>query len=266
MAELNERVAIVTGASSGMGRAMALALAAAGAAVVCADVRKQARGDGHEPDIDVDTDDLIEARGGSARFAAVDVADGADVERLFAEVVREHRRVDVLINNAGVMVPVRPITEDDEDTYDRVMAVNAKGVWLCSRAAIAQMAGQEPRGRLRGKIINMSSIAAIAGQPNYACYCASKGAVMSMTYALAAEAGPLKITVNAIAPGAIETGMTASIFTPGSDRLTGTRAMVPLGELGTPEDMAGPAVFLASSASDYVNGLMMPVDGGLVLV
>jgi NAD(P)-dependent dehydrogenase (short-subunit alcohol dehydrogenase family) len=262
MGELDATVAIVTGASSGMGRAMALALGAAGAEVVCSDVVKQARGDGHEPDIDSDTDDLIRQRGGSARYIACDVADGADVERLFAQV----GHVDVLINNAGVMVPLRPITEDDEATYDRVMAVNARGVWLCSRAAIAQMARQPLRGRLRGKIINMSSIAAVAGQPNYASYCASKGAVMSMTYALAAEAGPLKITVNAIAPGAIETGMTAGIFTPGSDRLLGTRAAIPLGELGKPDDMAGPAVFLASAASDYVNGLMMPVDGGLVLV
>lgn len=125
---------------------------------------------------------------------------------------------------------------------------------------------QPVRGRLRGKIINVSSIAAVAGQPNYACYCASKGAVMSMTYALSVEAGPNKVTVNALAPGAMQTAMTANIFTPGSERLERTLAMVPLRELGRPADMGGPAVFLASDASDYVNGVLLPVDGGLVLV
>jgi NAD(P)-dependent dehydrogenase (short-subunit alcohol dehydrogenase family) len=266
MADVSEKVVIVTGSSSGMGRAMALALAAAGGSVVCSDVRKSARVEGHEPDIDVDTDDLIQRRGGAALYVEADVADESDVQRLIGTTVEAFGRVDVLVNNAGVMVPVRPITEHDEATYDRVMAVNAKGVWLTCRAAIAQMTQQDLRGRLRGKIVNVSSIAAIAGQPNYACYCASKGAVMSMTYALAAEAGPHKITVNALAPGAMQTAMTASIFTAGSERLQGTLAMVPLRELGRAEDMGGPTVFLASDASDYVNGVMMPVDGGLVLV
>jgi NAD(P)-dependent dehydrogenase (short-subunit alcohol dehydrogenase family) len=266
VAELSEKVVVVTGSSSGMGRAMALALAAAGAAVVCCDVRSSARADGRESDIEVDTHDLIARRGGSGLFVEANVAQAEDVERLIDTTVATLGRVDVLVNNAGVMVPIRPITEDTEETYERVMAVNSKGVWLCCRAAVAQMIKQPPRRRLRGKIVNVSSIAAIAGHPNYACYSASKGAVMSMTYALASEAGPHKITVNALAPGAIRTAMTAGIFTDGSERLDETLAMVPLGELGEAEDMAGPTVFLASDASDYVNGVMLPVDGGLVLV
>jgi NAD(P)-dependent dehydrogenase (short-subunit alcohol dehydrogenase family) len=266
MSDLRDTVAIVTGSSSGMGRAMALALAGAGAAVVCCDLRRAARAEGTERDNDVDTDELIVRRGGDARYVEADVSRADDVERLIDATVEAFGRVDVLVNNAGVMVPIRPITEDDEDTYDRVMAVNAKGVWLCCRAAIAQMVQQPLRGRLRGKIVNVSSIAAIAGQPQYACYCASKGAVMSMTYSLAAEAGPHKITVNALAPGAMRTAMTAGIFAEGSQRLEQTLATIPLRELGHSDDMGGPVVFLASEASDYVNGVMMPVDGGLVLV
>jgi NAD(P)-dependent dehydrogenase (short-subunit alcohol dehydrogenase family) len=181
MSDLSEKVVIVTGASSGMGRAMALALAQAGGTVVCSDVRKSPRAEGHEPDSEVDTDELIVRRGGTARYVEANVAEAADVQRLIDETVGAYGRIDVLVNNAGVMVPVRPITEDDEATYDRVMAVNAKGVWLMCRAALAQMTRQDPHGRLRGKIVNVSSIAAIAGQPNYACYCASKGAVTSIT-------------------------------------------------------------------------------------
>src|SRR5262249_33104875 len=139
MSELSERIVIVTGASSGMGRAMALALAAAGATVVCSDVRKSARAEGHEPDIELDTDELTVRRGGAARFVEANVADAADVQRLIDQTVDAYGRIDVLVNNAGVMVPLRSIVEDDEATYDHVMAVNAKGVWLMCRAALAQM-------------------------------------------------------------------------------------------------------------------------------
>jgi NAD(P)-dependent dehydrogenase (short-subunit alcohol dehydrogenase family) len=265
MPDLEDKIAIVTGSSSGMGRAMALGLAEAGASVVCSDVRKSPREEGPEPDAEIDTDDLIAQRGGSATYVDANVSDAADVQRLMATAVERFGRLDVLVNNAGVMVPVRPIFEHTEETYDRVMAVNAKGVWLCCRAAIAQMRRQPLRGRLRGKIINVSSIAAIAAQAEYACYSGSKGAVTSMTYALAGECGPHKITVNALAPGAMLTAMTAGIFIKGSDRLEGTLEAVPLRELGRAEDMAGPVVFLASEASDYVTGVMLPVDGGLVV-
>jgi NAD(P)-dependent dehydrogenase (short-subunit alcohol dehydrogenase family) len=265
MSELKDKIVIVTGSSSGMGRAMAVRLGAAGASVVCSDVRKSPRGGGPEPDRDVDTDHLIARHGGEAIYVETNVGDAEDVQRLIDTTVERFGRLDVIVNNAGVMVPIRPVYEDTEETYDRVMSVNAKGVWLCCRAAIAQMITQPIRGRLRGKIINVSSIAAIAAQSDYASYSASKGAVMSMTYALAGECGPHKITANAIAPGAIRTAMTAAVFTEGSERLDRTLAKVPLRELGRAEDMAGPALFLASDASDYVSGVMLPVDGGLVV-
>jgi len=267
MAALTEKVALITGSSSGMGRSIALAFGAEGAAVVCADVRRLARSEGPEAALDLGTDELIRRAGGDATFIEADVSDAASVEALFTAAAAEHGRLDVLVNNAGLMVSeLLPIQDDSEENYERIMSVNARGVWLCCRAAVGQMISQPLRAGIRGKIINVSSISAIMAQPDFVSYHGSKGAAMSMTYALAVECGPHRITVNALAPGAILTAMTAEIFAEGSAARAQMEEKVPLRALGRPDDLAGPAVFLASPASDYVTGAMLPVDGGLVAV
>jgi NAD(P)-dependent dehydrogenase (short-subunit alcohol dehydrogenase family) len=269
MSDLSEKVVIVTGSSSGMGRSMALAFAEAGASVVCADLRKSARAEGWESDIEVDTDDLISRNGGKCIYVETDVSDASAVDNLVSSAVAEYGRLDVMVNNAGLMQKeIRPIQDEPEETFDRVFGVNAKGTWLCCRAAIKQMLEQPVGERLRGKIINFGSIAAMSGDANYAAYQGSKGAIISMTYALAAECGPNKITVNALAPGCITTAMTAGVglFAEGHETRTYMEGKIPTGELGTAEDIAGPALFLASDASDYVNGVLFPVDGGLINV
>lgn len=257
------RTAIVTGASSGNGRGIALSLAAAGLAVVCADLRPQPREGGFDADGEVATDELIRRRGGRSAFVRADVASAADVQALVTEAVATFGRLDVLVSNAGIM-PRDPVSivEDAEEAYDRLMAINAKSVWLGAKYAIAQMMAQPPQGRTRGKIINMASMSgALIGLPGFTPYAASKGAIAGMTMALAAEWAAEKITVNAIAPGFFPTAMTSHIYAEAAvvDALT---AVVPMRELGRPEDLGGVVAFLASPAADYLTGQIIPVDGG----
>lgn len=269
MSDLSEKVVVVTGSSSGMGRSMALAFAEAGASVVCADLRKSARAEGWEEDIEVDTDELISQGGGKCIFVETDVSDATAVDNLVASAVKEYGRLDVMVNNAGLMQKeIRPIQDEAEETFDRVFGVNAKGTWLCCRAAIKQMLEQPVGERLRGKLINFTSIAAMSGDLNFAGYQASKGSIISLTYALAAECGPNKITVNALAPGCMQTAMTKGVglFAEGHETRDYMESRIPLGELGRAEDITGPALFLASEASDYVSGVVLPVDGGLINV
>jgi NAD(P)-dependent dehydrogenase (short-subunit alcohol dehydrogenase family) len=266
------KVAIVTGASSGNGRGIALSLAAAGAAVVVADVRKSPRPGGFDDEPDTDTDDLICARGGRSVYVRADVAEAADVRTLVASAVGAFGRVDVLVNNAGIM-PAEPVsfTDDSEDTYDRVMRVNARGAWLCCREVIRQMLRQEDGSpgalgakgaRVRGKIINVVSISGVLiGFGGFTHYAMSKGALRALTMTLAAEYAAQKITVNAVAPGFFRTAMTAAVYKdPRAAR--GFVKTVPMEETGRPEDLGGVVSFLASPAADYLTGTVIPVDGG----
>jgi NAD(P)-dependent dehydrogenase (short-subunit alcohol dehydrogenase family) len=148
--KLHDRVAIVTGSSSGNGRAIALALAAEGAIVVCSDLRREAREGGYEPDIDRATDEAIRLAGGKAEFVEADAARYADVERLVTQAAATFGRLDVMVNNAGIFTDLHTIVDETEDEYDRTMAVNAKGVWLGCKFAIRQMLTQEPVDGSRG--------------------------------------------------------------------------------------------------------------------
>jgi NAD(P)-dependent dehydrogenase (short-subunit alcohol dehydrogenase family) len=257
------KVAIVTGAASGNGRGIALSLAAAGAAVVVADMRKSPRPGGFDAEPDTDTDDLIRARGGQSAFVRADVAEADDVRKLVASAVGAFGRIDVLVNNAGIM-PAEPVsfTDDSEDSYDRVMRVNARGAWLCCREVIRQMLRQEDGGRVRGKIINVVSISGVLiGFGGFTQYAMSKGALRALTMTLAAEYAARKITVNAVAPGFFRTAMTASAYRdPRAAR--GFTETVPMEETGRPEDLGGVVSFLASPAADYLTGTVIPVDGG----
>jgi NAD(P)-dependent dehydrogenase (short-subunit alcohol dehydrogenase family) len=168
---LQNQIAIVTGSSSGNGRAIALALSAAGATIVCADLEKKARKEGYENDLEIDTDDVIQKQGAKACFVQTDVRRASEVENLVASTVSDFGRLDIMVNNAGVGVGGHTIVEETEEQYDLVMAVNAKGVWLGCKYAITQMLKQEPlETGSRGKIVNIASVAALIGVSHHPAY------------------------------------------------------------------------------------------------
>jgi len=257
MGRLDHKVTIVTGASSGIGRAVALGFAREGARVVCADLRKDARPEGYEHDRQKDTDEVIRGNGRDALFVRADVTRGQDMADLVKSAVEHYGRLDIMVNNAGVFTRLAPIHEKTEEEYDFTMNVNAKGVWNGCQQAIRQFLRQGDGG----KIINIVSIAGIIGLANEPAYCASKGAAANLTRQLAIDYGPHRITVNAICPNFLTTAMCRPYYTDAAIRTTVEEAS-PLRRCGTPEGIVGPAVFLASADADYVTGSMLIVDGG----
>ena len=238
------QTALVTGASSGIGRAIALRFAEAGADVVVADVREEPR-EGGAP-----THELV----GDAVFVETDVSDPASVKRVVGQTVAAFGGLDVMVNNAGVYPGNQPVETVAGADYDRVLNVNLKGVYFGSTFAAGQMREQETGG----SIVNLSSIAGLVGFEGGTAYGASKGGVASLTRSLAVELGPDGIRVNAISPGVIETAMTTQ-----DTDATGTMTdQVPLRRDGQPEDIASAALFLASEDAAYVTGHDLVVDGG----
>ena len=206
---LEDQIAIVTGSSSGNGRAIALTLSAAGATVVCADLDRKARKEGYEPDRDVDTDDVIRRHGGKALYVKADVRYALEVENLVTRTAADFGRLDIMVNNAGVSTGLHTIIEETEEQFDLTMAVNVKGVWLGCKYAITQMLKQEPHETgSRGKIVNIASVAALIGLGRHPVYSASKAAVVNLTRQLAVTFGPQRINVNTVCPGLIPTAMT----------------------------------------------------------
>ncbi len=250
MGRLDGKVAVVTGAGSGNGRAIAVAFAAEGARVVVADIDKQ----GAE-----DTVALLPA--GSGRVVVADVSRDEDARRLMDETVHAFGRLDVLVNNAAIWARGTVDTLDVE-LWDRLMAVNVRGVFLCSRYAVPLMA----RGG-GGSIIHIASQSGLRGTAGGALYCASKHAVVGMTRCMALDHGAQGIRVNAICPGLIETpmGEQAMRARGGGDLETGRRRSAegfPLGRIGLPEDVAKVAVHLASDEAAWVTGTCYSLDGG----
>src|SRR6266404_5133943 len=247
MSDLKGKVAVVTGASKGIGAAIAKGLSAAGARVV---VNYSSSKDGADRVVGD-----IKANGGTAIAVKGDVAKAADVRRLFAETKKAFDTLDVLVNNAGVY-KFRPLEEITEDEFYREFNTNVLGTILATKEAVKHFG---PNG---GSIINMSSIAS-AGVPEAAIYSGTKGAVDAITRGLAAELGPRKIRVNAIAPGGVETEGTHSGGIMGSDLEKAMVAGTPLGRIGQPDDIARVAVFLASDDSAWLTGERLAASGGL---
>jgi 3-oxoacyl-[acyl-carrier protein] reductase len=239
---MHGKVVIVTGAGRGIGRATALLLAREGARVACVDR-------GLAP-----AREVAAAIGEAALPLACDVADRAGVDAMVAEVLATWGRIDVLINNAGITADAQ-LAKMTEAQFDRVIDVNLKGVFHCTQAVLPTMLAQG-----KGKIVSASSVVALYGNFGQTNYAASKAAVIGMTKTWAKELGPKGITANAVAPGFILTDMTRAIP---PKLLEGAAERVPLKRLGTPEDVAGAYLFLASDASDFINGHVLCVDGGM---
>jgi 3-oxoacyl-[acyl-carrier protein] reductase len=243
--DLAGQVAIVTGAARGLGRAIAQTLAGAGAKLACVDVNEETLNQ---------TIGTIRAAGGVAEPLACDVTDSDRVNQVVAEVVDKMGGLHLLVNNAGITRDTVIIRMKD-DQWDAVINVNLRGTFLFSRAAARPMM----KGR-RGRIINISSVSGLMGNPGQANYAASKAGVIGLTRTLARELAGRNITVNAVAPGFIATEMTAAL---GEEIIGQLRKQIPLGRLGEPQEVADAVLFLASEAAAYITGHVLRVDGGL---
>ena len=258
---MSERVAIVTGASSGNGRAIAVRLAEDGFAVVCSDLREQARGDGYETDLETPTHRVIERSGGSSRFFRADVSRLADVQALVDHAVSEFGRLDVMVNNAGVTVSLGSIVEESEEDFDRNIAINLKGVWIGSKLAIQQFMTQEVVGEVRGNVINIASIGGVIGLDEEPAYCASKGGVVNLTRQLAVDFAKHRIRATAVCPGFMVTAMVRP-YLEDPKLAQALQDSSPWPSLGTANDVASAVAFLASPESRWVTGSTLMVDGG----
>lgn len=249
--KLKGKVAIVTGASRGIGYAIAFRLAAEGAKVVGVSMteggaEKAAR--------------RIREQGGDAIGLHGDVTSSDRVKEIVSYVVKEFDKVDILVNNAGVHEG-KPFWEEPLELWDRMYRVNVLGVVIPSQLVVPHMIS-----RRKGKIINISSKAAIVGEPGHVAYSASKGAVLALTRAMAVELAPFNINVNAICPGPTVTDMLlgpSGKFSPQQEEF---KRWIPLGRYGKPEDIAGAAIYLASEDSDWCTGQAIVVDGGLSIL
>jgi 3-oxoacyl-[acyl-carrier protein] reductase len=247
--DLDSRVALVTGGSRGIGRAVAKRLAAAGARVAVNYAR-----DGAAAAALVEE---IRTAGGQARAIAADIADPSAARRLVADTVAAWGRLDILINNAGVW-PENPAGSGDLEAWDRAFAVNARGAFVVTDAAIGSLE------RAQGVIVFVSSTAGQRGEAGHSAYAASKGALISYTKSLASELGPRGIRVNCVAPGWVDTDMSAAPLSDSAARRE-IEAAIPLRRVATAEDIAGPILFLVSDLARHVQGEILNVNGGSVL-
>lgn len=246
--EVDARTALVTGGSRGLGRAIAIELGAAGHRVVVNYARNQRAAD--------EVVELIGEAGGDAHAIGADVSDEEEVERLFAEAGERYEPVTVLVNNAGITRDNLLLRMSSAD-FDEVIATNLRSSFLCTKAAL--------RGMLRarwGRVISISSVAGVVGNPGQANYSASKAGLIGFSKAVAKEVGSRGITVNVVAPGYIETDLTDVLGDQVKDQALGS---ITLGRFGQPEEVAKAVGFLASEAAGYITGQVLSVDGGLAL-
>jgi glucose 1-dehydrogenase len=248
--------AIVTGSSSGIGRAVAQRLAADGFGVLLADVRREPL-TGGEP-----TDELINRAGGIGEFVRTDVTRREDCERVVALAVERHGGLHVLVNNAALAgAHSKPFLQTNDEDWDRIMAVNLRGPYLLCKAAIRQMLTQPLRGDGRGRIVNITSQHGMVASPGHFAYSVSKGGLVQMTRQIAVEHGRDGILCNAVAPGKIVTGSPGDLA---QDEATlgYVKSRTPFSRLGEPADVASAVAFLASDAATYISGINLLVDGG----
>lgn len=246
--ELKGQAALVTGASRGIGRAIAFALAAAGAGVMVGYRERQ--------DLALEVVAAIRYQGGEAEAIQVDVRDAAQCERAVADTVRRFSRIDILVNNAGTALE-RLLLDTSLDDWNHLLAVHMTGMFACVRAALPHMIH-----RRYGRIITISSIWGVSGAAGEVAYSAVKAGQNGFTRALAQEVGSLGITVNAVAPGAIDTEMNADLQ---GEALADWLARTPVGRLGSPEEVAGLVRYLAGPAAGFLTGQVISPNGGVVV-
>lgn len=246
--DLSDRVAIVTGSGRGIGRAIALRLSETGASVIVNDVGDMAPAE--------EVAEEIRRLGQNSLVVAADVTKSADVASLVDTVVEKYGKVDILVNNAGITRDQLIMRMSDDD-WDKVLEVNLKSVFLCSKAVLRHMMKQR-----WGRIVNISSIVGLIGNPGQANYSSSKAGIIGLTRTIAKEVASRGITANAIAPGFIDTPMTQQLP---EERRQALMDQVPLGFLGTPRDVAEAVAFLASEEARYITGQVLTIDGGISL-
>ncbi len=244
---VKDKVVIITGGGSGIGKETGLLFAKEGAKVVVADVNEKAG---------AETVDTIKNAGGDALFAKLDVSNREQTKQVVKDTIAKYGRIDVLINNAGIIQDALVI-KMTEDQWDKVININLKGPFNCIQAVAEQMIAQGS-----GVILNISSIVALYGNVGQTNYAATKAGLVGMTKTLAKELGKKGIRVNAIAPGFIYTPMTATVPEKILDMM---KEKTPLKRLGTPEDIANALLFLSSDDASFINGAVISVDGGLLL-
>ena len=248
--ELQGKVGIVTGGTSGIGRDTAVLFAKAGAKVVVAG-RREVEGK--------ETIELIRAVGGDALFVKTDVSQAAEVQALVQKTVEKFGRLDVAFNNAGIEGSWSPITEQSEEDWDSTIAINLKGVWLCLKYEIQQMLKQGGGG----VIVNMASVAGFIGCPGAATYCASKHGVMALTKSAALETARSGIRVNVVCPAVIETPMGERLWgAPEAKKFA--LGLHPIGRFGKPEEIADAVVWMCSDGASFMTGQSLVLDGGFL--
>jgi len=250
---LKDRIAIVTGAGQGIGKACALRLAREGAKIILADVNGEAGKSVVED---------IRGRGGAADYVDCDVSEKLDVHNLIAKALEVHGRIDVLVNNAGIVDDV-PFLDLSEEEFDRILGTNLKGAFLAGQAAARQMVKQGTRKDTgsAGAIVNMSSINAVFALPDHVAYSVSKGGLAQLTKAMAIALAPQGVRVNAVGPGTIETPLLAGVVKDEAFRKK-VLSRTPMGRIGQPEEVAAIVAWLASDEASYVTGTTIYADGG----
>lgn len=248
---LQDRVAMVTGAGSGIGRAIALALAREGARVAVLDINEAGARE---------TVLAIEKEGGQGHVHRADITRKAEIDAAVAEIVKRWGTVHILVNNAG-WDKVEPFVKSTEETWDKVLAINLKGPIICTRAVLDPMMAQG-----YGKIVSIASDAGRVGSTGEAVYSAAKGGIIAFTKTIAREMARHRINVNCVSPGPTETPLFATVAAENPKLADSLKRVIPFGRLGLPEDLAPVVVFLASDDAGFITGQVLSVSGGLTMV